>query len=129
MPCVPITRNAIYKLLQEQGPITAAEIADALEFTRRRVDSSIITSRKEYGTEHFRIAGYKRQVGIQGHEAAIFAAGPGYDVRRPKMNTQNDRRKIQERYREKYRHILRMRNQKKRHGTLNPFLLILGRTA
>ncbi len=120
---------AIEKLLREQGPMTAAEIAEALEFTRSRVDASIIEARKRYGTTHFRITGYKRQVGIQGREAAVFAAGPGKDVPRPAMDTLDDRRAIQQRYRDKYRYILRMRNQKRRHGALNPFLLVMGRTA
>ena len=126
MPCTPITRNAIVKLLNEQGPMTAAEIADALEFNRKRVDGSIVKARQAHGTEIFRIAGYRRQVGIQGREAAIYALGPGDDARRPRMDTKRDRQRIKERYREKYKYILRLRDQKRRNGSINHFLLALG---
>lgn len=129
MPCVPITRNAIFKLLETEGPMTAAEITEALNFTRKRVDASIVEARKKYGTQFFRITGYRRQVGVQGREAPIYGVGPKEDVPKPKMDTHRDRKKIQERYREKNRYILRLRNQRRRHGPLNPFLMILGRTA
>lgn len=128
MPCVPITRNAIEKLLREQGPMTAAEISEALGFNRKRVDASIVEARKRYRHQIFRIAGYKRQVGVQGREAPIYGLGPDKDMRRPRMNTPKDKKAIQERYREKYRYILRLRTQKRRHGFLNPFLLTMGMT-
>lgn len=129
MPCVPITRNAIFKLLQEQGPMTAAEIAEALEFTRKRVDASIIEARAKYSTQFFRITGYVRQVGVQGREAPIYGVGPKPDVKRPPMNTSEDKRRIQERYREKHKYIIRLRTHKRRHGAINPFFLALGRTS
>jgi DNA-binding transcriptional regulator GbsR (MarR family) len=129
MPCIPITRNAIARLLQEEGPLTAAEITEALQFNRKRVDASIVEARKKYGTDIFRIAGYKRQVGVGGREAPIYAVGPGQDARRPKMNTAEDKKKIQERYREKHKYILRLRTHKRRHGEINPFFLALGITS
>ena len=129
MPAAPITRNAISKLLMHEGPMTAAEIAETLEFNRKRVDGSIVEARKRYGSEVFRITGYRRQVGIQGREAPVYAVGPGVDARRPRMDTKRDIQKIKERYREKYKYILRLRDQKRRHGSINPFMLIMGRSA
>lgn len=129
MPSAPITRNIIEKLLREQGPMTAAEITEALGFTRTRVDGSIVEARKRYGHQIFRIAGYKRQVGVQGREAPIYGIGPDKDVRRPQMDSPKDKKRIQERYREKYKIIIRLRDQKRRKGYLNPFFLALGRSA
>ena len=126
MPCVPITRNAIYKLLETNGPMTAAQIAEELSFKRKRVDASIIEARAKYGTKFFRITGYERKVGVQGREAPLYGIGPRPDVPRPEMNTESDRKKIQQRYRDKYRYILRIRDQKRRHGSVNHFMMILG---
>lgn len=121
-------REAILALIGDEGPMTAAEITEALGITRRSVDSSIHEMR-DYGTKFLRITSYKRQRGRGGREAPVYGLGPGQDAKRPVMNTPEEAKKRQERYREKNRFILRVRQQKKRHGTVNPFLLVLGRTS
>jgi len=125
----PTTRDAILALLAEQGPLTAAQIAEELNKTRRSIDGALNGARKKYGTQYFRIAGYARQVGIRGREAPQYAPGPKPDAKRPDMRTDEDAKRIQARYREKYRYILRLRTQKRRHGSINPFLAILGKVS
>lgn len=120
MPTVPVVRNAIIKTLQEEGPMTAADIADHLEMEKERVSGAIVLMR-HHGTKFLHIVNYKRQRGNGGREAPVYALGPGKDAPRPVMNSIEENRKRQARYRDKHRMIIRLRTQQRRHGAVNPF--------
>lgn len=119
-------RDAITEAIERDGPMTGAELAQVLNVPRKKIDSSLIHTRHKYGTQFFRISGYVRQVGIGGREAPIYAIGPEPDEPRPKMNSKRDRKKIQQRYRDKNKLVIRARNRKRKGTTSNPFLDILG---
>lgn len=124
MPTVPVVRNAILKTIQEEGPMTAADIADHLEISRERISGAIVVMRS-YGTKFLRIVNYKRQRGNGGREAPVYALGPGKDAPRPVMNSIEENRKRQARYRDKHRMIIRLRTQQRRRGAVNPFLQLV----
>lgn len=119
-------RDAITALLLRDGPMKAAEIAEALDVPRKKVDATLIYTRSKYGSQFFRIESYARQVGVKGREAPVYEIGPEPDAPRPKMNSKRDRKQIQQRYRDKNRVIIRARNRKRMGTTSNHFLDILG---
>lgn len=109
-------RDVLLAWLESDGPLTAAELAQMTGFTRHQVDSCLIHSRKKYGTQFFRIDSYRRQVGVGGREAPLYAVGPDPDAVRPRMDTARDRKATQERYRQKNKALLRARDRKRRGG-------------
>lgn len=128
MPTVPTARNTIVAAIQQAGSMTAAEIAEYLEWPQRRVCGCITTARIDHGTWFFRVVGYKRQRGHGGREAAIFGLGPGKDAPRPVMDSPQENRKRQARYRERHRAVINMRNRARRSGTVpSPFDQLLRR--
>ena len=96
MPTPPKTRDAITRLLQEIGPMTANELAIQLSMKVRTVQSCISTSRAT-PERHFYVIGYERQVGRRGLWAQIYQAGNKRDARTPVI----DRSVTDARYREK----------------------------
>jgi len=124
MPTVPVVRNAIIEAIRNEGPMTSAELSEYLDVSRPRISGAIVIMR-EYGTKFLRIVGYRRQRGTGGREAPIYALGPGTDAPRPVMNSLEENRKRQARYRKKYRLILRLRTQQRRKGVVNPFLQLV----
>lgn len=124
MPTVPVVRNAIIKTLQEEGPMTAADIADHLEMDKERVSGAIVLMR-QHGTKFLHIVNYKRQRGNGGREAPVYALGPGKDAPRPVMNSIEENRKRQARYRDKHRILIRLRTQQRRRGAVNPFAQLM----
>jgi hypothetical protein len=120
MPTVPIVRNAILNAIAMEGPMTSAELAEHLEIEKSRISGAIVIMRS-YGTKFLRISSYQRQRGNGGREAPVYALGPGVDAPRPVMNSIEENRKRQARYREKHRMLIRLRTQQKRHGAVNPF--------
>ncbi|RQO83530.1 hypothetical protein [Acidovorax sp. FJL06] len=89
MPVPPITRDAITAALKECGPMTVPELVEYLGWPRTRVDSCITTARENHPGKLFRIVRYRKQVGIQGREAAVYAAGPGPDAQRPAFDAEH----------------------------------------
>ena len=83
MPKPPATRDAITAALKECGPMSVPELVEHLGWTRTRVDACITTARSNHPGKLFRIVRYRKQVGVQGREAAVYAAGPGPDAPRP----------------------------------------------
>lgn len=130
MPTVPTTRNTITALIQEHGSMTAAEIADMLGWTRQRVNGCITQARIDHGTWFFRISAYRRQEGHGGREAPVYGLGPGKDAARPVMNSIEEHRARQARYRDRNRLVINMRNRARRSGTMaHPFDQLLRRAA
>ncbi len=120
-------RDKVIECLTEHGPQTAQEIAENSGLAYEKVIDAICGSRSKYGTQHFRITAYRRPVS-SGSVAPVYTLGPGRDAYKPKMNTPEDRKRIQERYREKNRAIIRARTRKSRGIKPNPFFDILGIT-
>lgn len=86
MPVPPTTRDAITAALRECGPMSVPELVEHLGWKRNRVDACITTARANHPGKFFRIVRYRQQIGIQGREAAIYAAGPGPDAKRPEFD-------------------------------------------
>ena len=86
MPVPPTTRDAITAALRECGPMSVQELVEHLGWKRNRVDACITTARANHPGKFFRIVRYRQQIGIQGREAAIYAAGPGPDAKRPEFD-------------------------------------------
>lgn len=80
MPTPPTTRDAITKALTDCGPMTVAELVEHLQWTRTRVDGCISLARANHPGQFFRIVRYRHG---RGREAAVYAAGPGKDAKRP----------------------------------------------
>lgn len=97
MPVPPITRDAITAALKECGPMTVQELIEYLGWPRNRVDACITTARADHPGKFFRIVRYRKQVGVQGREAAVYAAGPGPDAPRPAFDDVH-RREVKQRY-------------------------------
>ncbi len=79
------TRDKILTLLRDTGPMTAAELSDALGMRRQQVDCAIRKTRAHKGFMH--ITGWKRSLGTRGAMGAIWAAGPGRDAKQPEPLT------------------------------------------
>lgn len=104
--------------------MTAADIADHLEMDKERVSGAIVLMR-QHGTKFLHIVNYKRQRGNGGREAPVYALGPGKDAPRPVMNSIEENRKRQARYRDKHRILIRLRTQQRRRGAVNPFAQLM----
>lgn len=91
MPMPPVTRDAITAALKECGPMTVPELVEYLGWSRNRVDACITTARENHPGKFFRIVRYRNQAGIQGREAAVYAAGPGPDAKRPEFDAEHQR--------------------------------------
>lgn len=128
MPTVPVTREAILAAIAEDGPMTAAELTEATGKTRRAIDASI-NAMREHGTKFLRITSYRRQRGRGGREATVYGLGPGPDAKRPALDTPEEAKARQARYREKNRTLLRLRMHRRRRGQVNPFLQLIKEVA
>lgn len=115
MPQKPVVRNAVTEALLEMGPMTAVEIAAHLGWPRNRVETTISMARTNYPGKFFRVVKYELQVGRQGRETAVYAAGPGEDVPRPLFGKAHYRL-VSQRYHQRNRALRaaqrRARNQK-----------------
>lgn len=122
MPTVPRTRRALLALLKRRGPLSAAEMVLALpRLTRLQVNGALIGSRKAYGTKHFRIVEWRRQVGHGGREIPVYGRGPGPDEPRPVLGAVA-RKETQLRHFEENRdHINARRRAARRPPTTGPF--------
>lgn len=122
MPQPAYTRTAIQQLIRDNGPMSAAELTEALKMKRITVTSCIISAREKYGTEFFRIADYRRQQGRGGREIPIYGLGPGKDVPPPKFGDKA-RKETQKRYADKMRATINARHRVRRgnDAQINPF--------
>lgn len=77
--------------------MTVLELVEYLGWPRNRVDACITTARANHPGKFFRIVRYRKQVGIQGREAAVYAAGPCPDASRPAFDAEHQR-EIKHRY-------------------------------
>lgn len=99
--------------------MTAKDLADELGLPLSTVDGSIAGARrptKAARDVHFRIAGWRRNVGVSGRATALWGLGDKRDVPPPKR----DHRASNARYRAKVRAITRAK-WRAAHGC-NPYL-------
>lgn len=120
MGTVPTTRLAIFAVLQEHGPLHIAAIAQILQKDQRTVTSSV---RIAHQLKLVHISGWKRSFGTKGRWGAIYALGNQPDRKPPQVDTH---KQANERYREKYREVLRLRTSKRRGRLQHPWLQLLG---
>lgn len=119
-------RDLLLAWLESDGPMTAAELEAVTRVPRKKISACINYTRSTYGTKYFRIASYMRQVGVGGREAPIYGVGPMRDAPRPRMNTAADKKAIQQRHREKYRALIRLKDRARKGKQHAHFLDILG---
>lgn len=116
------TRTAIQQLIRDNGPMSAADLTEALQMNRVTVTSCITAAREKYGTQFFRIADYRRQEGQGGREAPIYGLGPEPDVKPIKLGAKA-RKQTQKRYAEKMRATINVKHRVRRGAAdaINPF--------
>lgn len=117
---VPHTRLAIFAVLAEHGPLHSAAIAEILGMDKRTVASSLRISHER---RLLHISGWKRSFGTKGRWGAIYSLGQGQDRKPPQVDSH---KQANERYREKYREVLRRRINAKRGRPVDPWLSLLG---
>lgn len=117
---VPHTRLAIFAVLEEHGPLHASAIAEILQMDQRTVASSIRVSHQR---KLLHISGWKRSLGTRGRWGAIYSLGHAQDRKPPQVDAH---KQANERYREKYREVIRLRTNKRRGRPTDPWLLLLG---
>jgi len=119
MPSVPVTRLAIIELIKEHGPLHATAIAQYLNKNDRTVRSAI---RLMHEKRMLHISGWHRNIGVRGVWGAIYALGNAPDRKPPQVDVH---KQANERYREKFREVLRRRMQARRGKQVNHWLAIL----
>lgn len=119
MSTEPRTRAAILQHLQEHGPSTTAEIAEALGAPAKRISVCISAWRRSKQNCPPRIKAYDRREGCGGSPIQVWAPGPGPDAPRPKPLSNAERLR---RVRVKFSGILRAR---RRTAPPDPLLSVL----
>lgn len=110
----------MFAVLEEHGPLHASAIAEILQRDERTISSSI---RIAHQRKLLHISGWKRSLGTKGRWGAIYSLGRGQDRKPPQIDPH---KQANERYREKYREVLRLRTNKRRGRAVDPWLSILG---
>ena len=116
----PTTRLAVFEVLTEHGPLHVAAIAEILGMDQRTVASSI---RIAHERRLLHISGWKRSLGTRGRWGAIYSLGHGQDRKPPQVDTH---KQANERYRQKYRELIRRRTNARRGRPVDPWIAILG---
>ena len=119
MGTVPVTRMAIFAVLEEHGPLHVAAIAKILQKDHRTVQSAV---RIAHERKLIHISGWKRSLSTRGRWGAIYALGHDQDRKPPQVDTH---KQANERYRKKYREVLRRRTQARRGKPVDHWLAIL----
>lgn len=104
MSTPPITREAIKRLIRENGPMTVEEIAHELGKPKKTVGSCMSLARSGK-LKHFYIKDHKPQIGRSGMPAALYAIGNRPDASRPTV----DRKAVDRRTYEKHKALIKLR--------------------
>lgn len=120
MPQPPTTRIAVFAVLREHGPLHVSAIAELLGKNVNAVESSV---RIAHQRKLIHISGWKRSLGTKGRMGAIYSLGKGQDRKPPQIDAHKE---ANERYREKYREIIRRKTNARRGRPVDPWLAILG---
>lgn len=113
MPQPAYTRTAILQAIREHGPLTAVELAAALELSRTAINGALTEARAKYGTQFFRITAWRRYTGRGSNWVPVYGLGPGEDEPKPVL-TKEQHNERQVRYRERMRDVIRIRDRARR---------------
>jgi len=116
----PTTRLAIFRVLTEHGPLHSAAIAKILGMDQRTVASSL---RIAHERRLLHISAWKRSFGTKGRWGAVYSLGHGQDRKPPQVDPH---KQANDRYREKYREVLRRRMSARRGKPVDPWIALLG---
>lgn len=116
MPTPPRTREAIFALLTEHGPLPACTLAEHLQMNIKTVRSALRIAQQ---LQLIHISGWKRSLRTSGRWGAIYELGPGRDRKPPQVDVH---KQANERYREKYRKVISLRAKKRRGHLTHPWL-------
>lgn len=118
------TFEPLIELLQQLGPMTAAEIAAefgvSVSAARRRIRRLRLD---QPGV--IRISGHRRLVGQPGRDAPIFALGSGPDAKRNLPPLEERKREYQHRHRQKYRAEQYLKGRAQKGREINPFTSLI----
>ena len=106
----PPIRNAVIATLKEHGPMTCEDTAGLMGWTVERVHGVISSARRLRPGQIFRVVRYQRAEG-RGKDHSVYAASPGQDAPRPKVDKKVRRLRTQEDYRNRHRAIVNARNR------------------
>ena len=128
MPTPAYTRTALLQLIRDRGPMSAAELTEAVELSRIAVNHCINNARANHSTRYFRIAAWRRQeTGKGGREIPVYGLGPAPDEPRPELGAAA-LREAKQRYADRFRVVINARARMKRSGLAgNPFAGLLAR--
>ena len=114
------TRILVFQILREHGPLPISQIAKLLDMNINTVASSVHIAHAR-GLVH--ISGWSRNIGLRGKFGGIYSLGRGHDKKPPQIDAQ---READQRYREKYKEVIRRRDNARRGRPVDPWLAILG---
>lgn len=98
-PRVP-AREAVAASLRQHGPMTCAQLADAMDWPQPTVENTLVNARARFREQMFRVVGYLPPDKNGGTKTQnIYAAEKGKDVPRPVVDERRRRSKTRARYR------------------------------
>lgn len=116
------TRDIIIAAIKEAGPMSSAQLVEYTGLSRRSIDSAVHFAR--YGSQGklLYIRSYIRNYGTRGKTAPVYNVGSNKDKPAPASDRKADR----QRYAEKMRAVIRLKDQKRQHGAvMHPWLQLL----
>lgn len=117
----PIHRSRIVAALQEAGPMTAEEIAEYLDLSKKAVRACIASTRWLLPQQVFRAVRYQPVTGYRGRDLPVYAAEAGADANHI-VNPAKRRKQAEARYREKHRASINARGRATVMAPVNPWL-------
>lgn len=109
----PPSRTAVIAAIQEHGPMTCAEVAEALGWPHSRAHETIANARRWQPGKVFRVVRY-RKTPAKGKDLSVYAFRPGKDAPRPKIDTKARRQEAARRYQAKNQAVINARERSAR---------------
>lgn len=110
----PPIRNAVIAVLKARGPMTVREIAEELDWPVGRVHAVVANGRRLHPEKLFRAVSYRPVKEGKGKDAAVYAAMPGKDAKRPEVDRQARARENFARYRQRHKAAINARQRAQR---------------
>ncbi|WP_054074780.1 ArsR family transcriptional regulator [Comamonas testosteroni] len=117
----PIHRSRIVAALQEEGPMTAKEIAEYLGMPKETVNSCISSTRFLLPEQVFRVVRHQPVIGYRGRDLAVYAAEAGPDATH-QVNRPARKKQAEARYRKKHRATINARGLIASMAPVNPWM-------
>lgn len=115
----PPSRNAVIAAIKEHGPMTCAEVAEALGWPHSRAHETIANARRWQPGKVFRVVRYRKTMG-KGKDPSVYAVQAGPDVPRPVIDRKARRKEIDRRYQRKNQAIINARERAERAAKVGP---------